>query len=134
MDDAIVLWGASTDGILKKLPTREGRLDDGQAYDKLETISSLVLGRVGAVGSIPPQLEDLAAKVVEYGAAALLEITDFPEQSTDVNSTGQVLWRTYMQLLDALVKAVEAVGGSPDVMERPAYNFPPPSFIGRMPF
>jgi hypothetical protein len=130
MLDSSILWGASPAGISVKLPTREGRLNQGQAIDTLETISGLVLARVGSVGDIPTPLLSLASKVVETGAAALIEISDFPEQSTDTNSLGQILWKQYNSLLEALVAGVEALGGEPDVMKSPLYNFPPPAMYG----
>lgn len=134
MDDSSILWGANTGGILAKLPTREGQLDIGQARDALETYSGLVLARVGSVGDIPPALTNLAARVIETGAAAMIEISDFPEQSTDANSLGQVLLRRYEVMVDALVAGVEALGGEPDIMQAPAVSFPAPRFPDRRVF
>jgi hypothetical protein len=127
--DTSVLWGASITGILNKLPTREGAVDQGRALDALETISGLVLARVGSTTALPAGLENLGAKVIETGAAAMVEQGDFPEQSTDKGSLAQVLWGQYGQLLDALQAGVEALGGDPAVSLRPAYVFPPPLML-----
>jgi hypothetical protein len=127
--DTSVLWGASITGIDNKLPTREGVIDQGRALDALETVSGLVLARVGSVSSLPPLLQNLGAKVVETGAAAMIESGDFPEQSTDSGSLASRLWAMYEQLLEALVSGVEALGGDPAVSLRPAFNFPPPSLL-----
>lgn len=124
--DTSVLWGASISGILNKLPTREGVIDQGRGLDALETVSGLVLARVGSTTALPAGLQNLGAKVIETGAAAMIETGDFPEQSTDAASLGARLWAMYEQLLEALVAGVEALGGDPAISLRPAWNFPPP--------
>ena len=130
--DTAVLWGASIAGVTNKLPTyiAGGQIDQGMALDALETASGLVLARVGAVGQVPEVLANLAAKVVETGAAAMIEKSSFPEQSTDAKSLGSVLWSTYEQLLEALVAGVEAVGGDPNVAMQPVFSMPPPGMWG----
>lgn len=129
--DTSVLWGASISGVDDKLPTREGVIDQGRALDALETVSGLVLARVGAVGDVPAALANLAAKVVETGAAAIIEKSDFPEQSTDAKSLGNLLWSTYLELLEALVAGVEALGGEPNIQMQPMFAFPPPGMWGQ---
>lgn len=132
--DSSVLWGASISGISDKLPTREGVIDQGRCLDALETATGLVVARVGSATAVPTILQNLAAKVVETGAAALIETGDFPEQSTDKTSLGATLWAMYGQLLDALQAGVEAVGGEPAVSNRPLYVFPPPLMTAYMQF
>jgi hypothetical protein len=122
-----VLWGASVGGVSNKLPTREGNLNTGQVTDNLETVSGLVLAKVGDVSAVPDALVELAGKVVEFGAAALTEMQDFPEQSTRDSSPAASLWAQYELLAGELQAGVEALGGEPDVQQRPAYMFPPPS-------
>jgi hypothetical protein len=129
MPDPSILWGASIQGVNNKLPTREGQLNADQVNDNLETASGLVLSRVGAVGLVPQVLVNLAAKVVEYGAAALTEQQDFPEQSTDKASLAVALWALFGKLTEQLVTGVEAVGGEPNVAERAEFNFAPPLMI-----
>lgn len=127
--DTSVLWRASITGIANKLPTRQGLIDQGRALDALETVSGLVLARVGSTTALPVGLQNLGAKVIETGAAAMIETGDFPEQSTDTASLGARLWALYDQLLEALVAGVEALGGDAAVSMRPAFVFPPPSMI-----
>jgi hypothetical protein len=127
--DSSILWGASPDGILTKLPTREGHIDYGRMVDSLEMVSGLVLGIVGSDTAIPAPLLNLASKVIETGAAAAIEQEDFPEQSTNAASLGRVLWDRYAQLLKSLRDAVEALGDEPNIMQTPAFNFPPPMFL-----
>lgn len=127
--DTSVLWGASIAGINNKLPTREGNIDQGRALDALETVSGLVLARVGSTTALPAGLQNLGAKVIETGAAAMIETGDFPEQSTSDTSLGARLEAKYEQLLEALVAGVEALGGDPAVSLRPAFNFPPPMML-----
>ena len=132
--DVSVLWGASITGISDKLPTREGVIDQGRCMDALETASGLVVARVGSSTAVPAALVNLAAKVVETGAAALIETGDFPEQSTDKTSLGATLWATFETLLTALQLGVEAAGGEPAVSLRPRYVFPPPLMVSMMGF
>jgi len=130
--DANILWGATIDGVSNKLPTRAAagiQLDVGRAVDNLETISGLVVARVGAPDAIPPVLTTLAARVVEYGAAALFEQQDFPEASTSDTSNAAVLWKQYEDLLQQLEDGVEAVGGEPNVQLRPIFTFDPPYMV-----
>lgn len=128
--DTSVLWGASVSGVSDKLPTREGVIDQGRCLDALETVSGLVLARVGSSTAIPAGLTNLAAKVIETGAASMIEAGDFPEQSTDKASRAQMLWGQYLQLLESLVSGIEALGGEPAVSLRPVYVFPPPGMYG----
>lgn len=132
--DSAVLWGASIAGIYDKLPTRAPySIDAGRCMDALETVSGLVAGRVGSDTAVPAALTNLAAKVIETGAAAIIEQGDFPEQSSEKTSLGMVLWARYESLLQSLAAAVEEMGGEPPVSMRPAFNFPPPSMYGYMP-
>lgn len=124
-----ILWGASVQGVSNKLPTRQGQLDQAQVLDNLGTASGLLLALVGDVAAVPTPLMDLAAKVVEYGAAALTEQQDFPESSTAKDSAATMLWSLFTSLSGQLQTGVEALGGEPDVAKRPAYNFPPPMMV-----
>lgn len=125
----MALWRESVEGVSNKLPTREGDLDVSQVVDNLCTAAGLVLARVGDVGLVPDVLVDLASKVVEFGAASLTEQQDFPEQSTNKDALGNVLWTTFMSMMQMLVDGVEAVGGEPNVETRPAFTFAPPWMI-----
>lgn len=124
-----VLWGASINGVSNKLPTRNGVLNTAQVTDNLETATGLVLARVGSEGAVPPALWQLAARVVEFGAAALTEQQDFPEQSVQKGSLGQALWGLFETAIAQVVSGVEALGGEPSVAERPAYNFGPQKML-----
>ncbi len=109
-------------------------IDQGRCLAALETVTGLVVARVGSTTAVPSELQNLAAKVVETGAAALIEQGDFPEQSTQAGSLAARLWALYDKLLEALVAGVEALGDSPAVSMRPAYNFPPPLLTRYMNF
>jgi hypothetical protein len=120
------LWQETIEGVSIKLPTREGNINPERAYDNLITAGGLVLSRVGAVGLVPAVLVPLASKVVEYGAAWLTEVQDFPERSTETDSSASVLSVQFQSMLEQLVAGIEAVGGEPNVETRPAYSFDPP--------
>jgi hypothetical protein len=122
----VALYSESQSGVSNKLPTYNGVLNVDQVNDNLATAADIVLSRVGTVGDVPPTMVDFASKVIEYGAAALTEQQNFPEQSTSDTSLGQVLWRIFNQLLEQMVAGVEAAGGEPNVETRPAFSFAPP--------
>lgn len=121
------MFTESFQGVSNKLPTRDGNLNQTRVQDNLNTAGGIVVSRVGGVGLVPSLLTELASLVIEWGAAALTELQDFPEQSTEADSAYQSYWRTFTMLTDTLVKGVEALGGEPDVQERPIFTFDPPA-------
>ncbi len=125
----MALFNESQTGVSNKLPTYAGVFDAAQVTDNLETAADLVLARVGSAAAVPTPLWDLGSKVIEYGASALTEQQNFPEQSTAKDSMAQVLWALFTSLLEQLVAGVEALGGTPNVETQPAFNFAPPWMI-----
>lgn len=130
----MALFAESLAGVENKLPTYDSIIDTSQVNDNLGTAGGLVLSRIGTVGDVPAPLTDLASKVIEYGAAALTEQQNFPEQSTMTTSRGNVLWAQFLDLLERLVAGVEAAGGEPNVETRPAFSFAPPWMVQYMDF
>lgn len=121
----MALWNESLAGVSAKLPTYGGSFPAGQLQDNLDTAGGLVLSRVGTVGDVPAVLVTLASRVVEFGAAALVEQASRPEEQGS-GSRGTMLWAQFEDLLERLVAGVEAAGGEPNIETRPAFAFAPP--------
>ena len=126
-----ILFGASLQGVLNKLPTFKAAqaagatIDSDSIEDNLETASSWVIARVGSEGAVPALLTDMARTVVEIGAAALTASSTIPEDD-DGTKFAENLWKRFEKGRDELAIGVEREGGAPPPGEMPESLFPPP--------
>lgn len=110
--DLSALMRARTEGELsyQGVFNSETRPDAAQAADLIDVASALVIAKLGA--TVPDALSGAASKAVLFKAAALVEVTYYPEQANDDNSAYALYQAQYEELRDALVSALE--GNTPN--------------------
>jgi hypothetical protein len=119
------LLNESLQGVSNNLPTYEGNLNPDTVDQNLGLVGGLLLASIGSVSLVPPQLTDLATKLIELGAAALYDQQTHPElQGKD--SLGATLWAQYQSLLGHLELGITALGGEPNIANRPNFVFAAP--------
>ena len=80
------------------LPTAE------QADELIGIAQAVVLAKVGS--DVPESLVAAAAKAILFKAAALVEVTYYPEQANDDNSAYELYQAQYAELVAALVDSL----------------------------
>lgn len=107
LDELATLMRARTQGTLSlqgefntdTLPTAD------QAESTIDIAQALVLARLG--DTVPDNLVSAAEKAILFKAAALVEVTYYPEQANDDSSAYSLYQAQFEELRDALIAAID---------------------------
>lgn len=81
---------------------------DVQAQAMLDTATTIVLAASGcSVDDFPDSFVGVAEQAIKFKAAALIEVTYYPEQANDDNSAYELYQAQYMELVAVLGKALD---------------------------
>lgn len=125
-------WAPTTADVKALLPRRLGGVADFSA-STIPTATQVtgyiegVVAEIGTLGQLPVEHEDLAKEVVRYGAAAVVELLYWPEQSRKPDSVYEELEEEFERLKALLMRVIPGdVAGEGDVPGPPRYAFPEP--------
>ncbi len=132
------VWLPDTAAVAALIPTRTLQSDGSYGADftpatrptavQVAALVSLIATEVaGEVGVVPAAQDDQAAYVVALGAAALVEVSYFPEQVRSAQSAYPDLDARYTEALDRLTYSV-AEGGEGESLTA-QWSFPSPSLL-----